>query len=152
VGVAVRDLDIAIESFQRLFDFRVLAGPIDDRSQSVTACFIGSGATDDVVYELVAPLAGASQSPIERILEKGNTSYHICYETTDLEATLARFVAEGAMHISGPVAAPAFGGRRIAWLLLPTRHIIELLEGSPDEAVQDKVAQPPQSASKSTGP
>lgn len=131
LGVAVRDLVAAAESFQRLFGFRVLSGPVDDRIQGVTACFVGSGVPGEVIYELVAPLAGAARSPVDRVLEKGNTSYHVCYETADLEATLARFVAEGAAHVSGPVAAVAFGGRRIAWLLLPTRHLLELLEADP---------------------
>ena len=142
MGVAVRDLDIAADSFRRLFGFRVLTGPIDDRVQGVTACFVGSGAPGDVIYELVAPLAGAPRSPIERVLEKGNTSYHVCYETANMDATLARFVAEGAVHISGPVAAPAFEGRRIAWLLLPMRHLIELLESAPDDAAQDRPRPP----------
>ena len=84
----------------------------------------------EVIYELVAPLAGAPRSPIDRVLEKGNTSYHVCYETPDLEATLARFVAEGALIVSDPVAAVAFEGRRIAWLLLPMRHLLELLEAA----------------------
>jgi methylmalonyl-CoA/ethylmalonyl-CoA epimerase len=131
LGVAVRDVAAAAESFRRLFGFHVLAGPIDDPIQGVTACFVGSGAPGEVIYELVAPLAGASRSPLDRVLDKGNTSYHVCYETADLEATLARFVAEGAVHISGPVAAVAFAGRRIAWLLLPLRHLLELLEAAP---------------------
>jgi methylmalonyl-CoA/ethylmalonyl-CoA epimerase len=132
LGVAVRDLVAAAESFQRLFGFRVLGGPIDDPIQSVTACFVGSGVPGEVIYELVAPLAGAARSPIDRVLERGNTSYHVCYETPDLEATLTRFVAEDAVIVSGPVVAVAFEGRRIAWLLLPTRHLLELLEAAPE--------------------
>jgi methylmalonyl-CoA/ethylmalonyl-CoA epimerase len=137
LGVAVRDLEAAAASFQRLFGFRVLAGPIEDGIQGVRACFVGSGAPGEVTYELVAPLPGAARSPLDRVLERGNTSYHVCYEAADLEATLGRFVAEGAVHISGPVAAVAFEGRRIAWLLLPTRHLLELLEASPRASLMD---------------
>jgi methylmalonyl-CoA/ethylmalonyl-CoA epimerase len=115
LGVAVRDL----------------AGPIDDAIQGVRACFVGSGAPGEVTYELVAPLPGAARSPLDRVLEKGNTSYHVCYETPDLDAALARFVDEGAVLVSGPVPAVAFEGRRIAWVLLPLRHLLELLEAPP---------------------
>ena len=130
VGVAVSDLAAAVASYKRLFGFRVISGPVDDPTQCVTACFVGSDAPGGVTYELVAPLAGATRSPIDRVLDRGNTSYHVCYETVDLDATLAGFVADGALHISGPVEAVAFEGRRIAWLLLPTRHLLELLEGA----------------------
>jgi methylmalonyl-CoA/ethylmalonyl-CoA epimerase len=134
LGIAVHDLAVAVESFRTLFGHRVLAGPIDDEIQRVTICFVGSGAPGDIVYELLVPLAGAPSSPIDRVLARGNTSYHVCYETADLEATVARFVAEGAIHISGPVPAVAFGGRRIAWLMLPMRHLLELLESHRDGA------------------
>lgn len=134
LGVAVRDLQRGAESLARLFGFRVLAGPFDDPLQGVAVSFVGSGAPGEILYELVAPLAGGGPSPIDRILERGNTSYHVCYEVRDLDETLARFLAEGCARISGPVAAVAFGGRRIAWVVMPTRHIVELLEaerGSP---------------------
>jgi methylmalonyl-CoA/ethylmalonyl-CoA epimerase len=132
LGIAVRDLATAAETYRRLFGFRVLLGPVDDPIQCVTACFVGSEARGEVTYELVSPLAGSPRSPIDRVLEKGNTSYHVCYETPDLEGTLAHFVGVGALQITGPQPAVAFGGRRIAWVLLPTRHLVELLEARPD--------------------
>jgi len=131
LGVAVRDLDAAVETYSRLFGFRVLKGPVDDHLQKVRACFVGSDAPGDITYELVFPLPGAEQTPVDRYLNKGNTSYHVCYEAAAIEPALERLVAEGCLRISEPVPAIAFEGRLIAWLLTPTRHLLEILEAPP---------------------
>jgi methylmalonyl-CoA/ethylmalonyl-CoA epimerase len=128
LGIAVRDAVAAVEIYGRLFGYRLLRGPIDDPLQRVRACFIGGGRPDDIMMELVAPLPGVERSPIDRILEKGNTGYHVCYEVDGIEEVVARFTAEGCARVSEPVEAIAFEGRRIAWMLTPTRHLIELLE------------------------
>jgi methylmalonyl-CoA/ethylmalonyl-CoA epimerase len=128
LGIAVRDLDAAVETYSRLFGYRLLAGPIDDPLQKVRACFIGSDTPGDIMYELVSPLPGADRTPIDRVLDRDNTSYHVCYEAVGIEQTLERLINDGCLRISGPIEAVAFGGRRIAWLLTPTRHLLELLE------------------------
>ncbi len=135
LGIAVRDLDGAVDSYARMFGFRVLAGPIDDPLQKVRATFIGSGQPGDIMYELVTPLVAAGEkSPIDRVLDKGNTSYHVCYEVPALDETIARLVGEGCYALGEPVPGIAFGNRRIAWLMTPTRHLLELLEAAPDTA------------------
>src|SRR5580704_4473248 len=91
LGVAVRDLAGAAGTYARLFGFSVLHGPVDDPIQGVTLCFMGTGVPGDVMYELVTRLAGVARSPVDRILERGNTSYHVCYEVPRLEETVARF-------------------------------------------------------------
>lgn len=128
LGVAVRDLTSAVDQYSRMFGFKLIKGPIDDPLQRVTACFIASGLPGDITYELVAPLAGVEKSPIDRVLDRGNTSYHVCYEAAGLDATLARLTQEGCARVSDPLPAIAFGGRRIAWVMTPTRHLVELLE------------------------
>ena len=95
LGIAVRDMDGAIESYAQMLGLRLLGPPVDDPIQRVRVCFLGSDAPGEIVYELVTPL-----------------------------------VAAGCYVIAEPVPAVAFAGRRIAWLMTGTRHLIELLEAT----------------------
>ncbi len=118
-----------VETHRALFGYELLSGPFDDPIQNVRVCFVGT-AVGEFTVELVAPLPGATRTPIDRILEKGNTGYHVCYEVDDIEQTLERYTSAGCALISGPVPAVAFESRRIAWVLTPTRNLVELLEAS----------------------
>jgi methylmalonyl-CoA/ethylmalonyl-CoA epimerase len=125
IGIAVRDLTSAIESFQRLFKYRVMSGPFDDPIQKVSVCFLSRG-DDDTVLELVAPLG--TGSPVTRTLEKGGGTYHVCYQVPNINAAIEHLRAEGCLLLSNPVPAVAFDMREIAWLMTPARLLVELLQ------------------------
>lgn len=125
IGIAVRDLTSAIESFQRLFKYRVMSGPFDDPIQKVSVCFLSRG-YDDTVLELVAPLG--TGSPVTRTLEKGGGTYHVCYQVPNIKAAIEHLRAEGCLLLSNPVPAVAFDMREIAWLMTPARLLVELLQ------------------------
>jgi hypothetical protein len=48
----------------------------------------------------------------------------------DLPRYLERARQNRCVLLGEPVPAVAFGGRRIAWLYTPTKHLIELLEAA----------------------
>ena len=135
LGVAVRDIRAAIDAYARMFGYQLLQGPVDDPTQRVTVAFVGPTHGSALQLELVAPLAGAGVSPVDRILQGSNSAYHVCYQVCDLEQSLRRLQEAGCHSISKPSPAVAFGGRRIAWLLTPTNHLLELLEGPSRGAV-----------------
>lgn len=126
LGVAVPDVAAAIPVYESLLGRRLLSGPFDDPIQRVRVCFLGLEGSQDVLIELIAPIA--EDAPVHQYLKKGLAAYHVCYEAQDIEATVAALRTKGCMVISGPVPAVAFDGRRIAWLMLPTRQVIELVE------------------------
>jgi len=149
LGVAVADLEAAIESYRALFGYVTLAGPFDDPLQRVRVCFVGaeagSGARGSAVspaamsaaagahygrvtIELVAPWG--EQSPVERVLAQGGGAYHLCYETPDLAAAIAHLRSQRCLLISGPTPAVAFDGRPIAWLYTPAKQLVELVEAA----------------------
>lgn len=138
MGVAVADIGAALPIYEKLFGYRLISGPFDDPIQRVTVCFLGTekGATPSV--ELIAPLAGREDSPIHRLLKQGGGAYHLCFEVDDLEAELARWREEKCLLISPPAPAVAFGGRRIAWLMTPTRQLVELVEFYPPATDADR--------------
>src|ERR1700753_492680 len=114
VGVAVRDLKEAIPAYKNLFGYDLISGPFDDPIQNVSVCFLSRGA-GDMTIELVAPLG--PNSPVDRVLKKGNGTYHICYEVQDIRAAIEHLRKQDAFLMSGPVPAVAFEQREIAWLL-----------------------------------
>jgi methylmalonyl-CoA/ethylmalonyl-CoA epimerase len=126
LGVAVVSIEKALPVYEQLFGYKLVSGPFDDPIQKVTVCFLGRGLTNDIIIELIEPLN--EESPIQKTLKKGGGAYHVCYEVDNLEDALSRMSEQGCIIVSQPVPAVAFGNRRIAWLYLPTRQLIELLE------------------------
>jgi methylmalonyl-CoA/ethylmalonyl-CoA epimerase len=139
-GVAVADLDQSLAQYAALFGYRLVRGPFDDPHQQARVAFISCASDQDPLLELVAPLSPGSQ--VERLLAKGVSLYHVCYETPDIEAAIAYLRGQGCLLISGPTPAVAYDSRPIAWLYTPSRQLTELVEaprqesasGSPQDA------------------
>jgi methylmalonyl-CoA/ethylmalonyl-CoA epimerase len=90
VGVAVSDLDAAVETYERLF-----GGRLEHRErveeQGVEAASMRVGASR---VELLAALG--DDTPVGRFLAKrGEGMHHIAYEVTDVEAALAHLAEQG---------------------------------------------------------
>jgi methylmalonyl-CoA/ethylmalonyl-CoA epimerase len=127
VGVAVAELDRAGCMLSDLFGYKLVSGPFDDPIQKVTVSFLKQNREDAAEIELIAPLT--ADSPVRSILSKGSgASYHLCFETTDLDGALAHMKTNGCIIVSAPAPAVAFEGRRIAWFYTPTRQLFELVE------------------------
>ena len=127
VGVAVPSLAPTTEMLSTLFGYRVISGPFDDPIQKVSVNFLTTSVEDKVEIELIAPSTG--DSPIASILAKGgNSSYHLCFETSDIDQAVVHAKANGCIVVSPPVPAVAFDGRRIAWIYTRTRQLFELVE------------------------
>ena len=127
VGVAVPEITAAAKTLENLFGYRLIAGPFDDPLQKVTVNFMTQSAIDIAEIELIAPLT--EDSPVRSMLNKkhGGT-YHLCFETNDIDAALAHAERNACTVVSRPAPAVAFGGRRIAWFYTPTRQLFELVE------------------------
>ncbi|MEO6804643.1 MAG: VOC family protein [Edaphobacter sp.] len=127
VGVAVPALGPATEALSTLFGYRVISGPFDDPIQKVSVNFLTQSKDDATEIELIAPLS--PDSPITAMLAKGGGgAYHLCFETTDIEAAVTHAKSNGCVIVSPPVPAVAFNGRRIAWIYTRSRQLFELVE------------------------
>jgi len=132
VGVAVPSLETTTKSLESIFGYRVVSGPFDDPIQKVTVNFLAQGESDVAEIELITPLS--EDSPVHAMLKKGSGgAYHLCFETTDIEAALMHAKDNGCIIVSQPVPAVAFQGRRIAWFYTPARQLFELVEASRPE-------------------
>ena len=129
VGVAVPSLGPTTELLSALFGYRVMSGPFDDPIQKVTVNFLSKSDDDVAEIELIAPIT--EDSPIRSMLAKdGGGAYHLCFETSDIDAALAHAKKHGCIVVSAPVPAVAFQGRRIAWIYTRSRQLFELVEAA----------------------
>ena len=104
LGVAVDDLDSALETYERLFGAEVEhEATIDDQGVRAASLKIGDGRV-----ELLEALGG--DTPVGRFLAKrGPGMHHVAYEVNDLRATLAELTSEGAELIDTEPRAGLFG-------------------------------------------
>ncbi len=104
VGVAVSDLDAAVDTYERLF-----GGRVEHRSrveeQGVEAASVRVG---DSRVELLAALE--EDTPVGRFLAKrGPGMHHVAYEVADIRAALAELSAAGAELIDASPRRGMFG-------------------------------------------
>ena len=127
VGVAVPALEATTDLLAVLFGYRVVSGPFDDPIQKVRVNFLKTSDDDAAEIELIAPLS--KDSPITAMLARsGGGSYHLCFETNDIDAALAHAIENGCVMVAAPTPAVAFEGRRIAWIYTSSRQLFELVE------------------------
>lgn len=104
VGIAVADLDEAVDTYRRLFGAR-LEGRGTIRGQNVEAAslVLGGGRV-----ELVSPLG--EDSTVARFLAKqGPGMHHVAYEVDDVQAALDSLADEGARLIDEEPHEGLFG-------------------------------------------
>jgi methylmalonyl-CoA/ethylmalonyl-CoA epimerase len=104
LGVAVRDLDEAVDTYERLFGAEVEhRAQVEEQGVDAAAVLVGSGRV-----ELLAPLGDGT--PVGRFLAKrGPGMHHVAYEVDDVQAELDRLSAEGAELIDAAPRRGLFG-------------------------------------------
>jgi methylmalonyl-CoA/ethylmalonyl-CoA epimerase len=104
LGVAVHDLDEAVETYERLFGAEVEhRAQVEDQGVEAAAVLVGSGRV-----ELLAPLG--DETPVGRFLAKrGPGMHHVAYEVDDVRAELGRLTEEGAELIDPEPRQGLFG-------------------------------------------
>jgi methylmalonyl-CoA epimerase len=104
LGVAVQDLDEALETYVRLFGAEVEhRALVDDQGVEAAAVLVGSGRV-----ELLAPLG--EETPVGRFLAtRGPGMHHVAYEVDDVRSELGRLSAAGADLIDEEPRQGLFG-------------------------------------------
>jgi methylmalonyl-CoA/ethylmalonyl-CoA epimerase len=104
LGVAVQDLDEALETYVRLFGARLEhRGLIEDQGVEAAAVLVGSGRV-----ELLAPLD--EETAVGKFLaNRGPGMHHVAYEVADVRSELGRLAAAGAALIDEEPRVGLFG-------------------------------------------
>lgn len=110
IAVAVPDLDEAIRRFVEDLGLE-LAGREDVSSAQTRTAFLPVPGTR---IELIHPLDG--QGPVQKFLEtRGGGLHHLCFETDDIDADMARLKARGYRFLS-EAPTPGAHGTRVAFI------------------------------------
>jgi len=110
VGIAVTDLDQALEEYRRNFGFHVDLRELIE-SQKVELAFLKLPSTK---IELLMPTDPSS--PLQKFLDKsGPGLHHVCYRVEDIEAELQRLEQLGHQLIDR-TPRPGAHGSRIAFI------------------------------------
>jgi methylmalonyl-CoA/ethylmalonyl-CoA epimerase len=123
VGVACIDIRAEADRMASL-GYRPEGVEFSDVRQGVRGLFLGGQSPR---LELLQPLDGAGAGVLTPWLKNDVKMYHIGYKTSALIDAIERVRACGGKLVVPPVAAVAFGGREIAFVMLPNRLLIELI-------------------------
>lgn len=129
VGIAVPDLEPAVERYARLYGYEIRSDVIEDPVQTARVQFL-SLEGERVLLELVSPLG--PDSKLQGALAAGRRLNHVCYAVEDLAGECARLREDGLFLLQEPVVAVAFHPRRIAWLMDRDGIPVELVERGED--------------------
>jgi len=100
-----------------------------DEVQKVKVAFVDCGG--GVSLELIEPLT--VDSPVTRFLKGGGGLHHLCYEVDDIDEAVDDLRGQGALLVCSPVPAAAFNGKKIAFLYLYKKSLIEIVERGKNE-------------------
>jgi len=110
LGVAVEDLDEAVDTYRRLFGAEV-EGRDTLESQGVEAAAVRLGESR---VELLAPLG--EDTPVGRFLaRRGPGMHHVAYAVDDLPRGLADLAGQG-VHVIDDVPRPGLFGMQVAFV------------------------------------
>lgn len=126
LGVAIPDIDAALPVYKAHFGYKIDSVPFEYPIQKVRVCFLVGEDSTTPTIELVSP--GGKDSPLNTVLAKENGAYHACYGVGDISEATEYARSIGCVIVRRPVSAAAFEGRQNAWLYLPSRQLIELIE------------------------
>jgi len=118
VGVACKDIQAELQSIRKLHKIIEETPVVFDENQQAELCMIT--VEDGLNIELV------SGAPVENLLKKRISYYHICYEVDDIDQSIENLTENGGMLISPPKEAILFNNRKVAFLML-SYGIVELL-------------------------
>lgn len=125
VGVIVPDM-AALPRMAAALGLRPVGDVTTDTTQRVRVAFLAGATEGQGLLELVEPLG--PDSPAAAQAQKGGGIHHVCYEVHDLDGWVEQAKRDGMLLVAAPVPAPAFNGRRIAWMYSRDRLLVEYLE------------------------
>ena len=122
VGYLTGDILSTAKAFEKLG--YQMGEIVDDDTQRTRICFLTK--PDEVRVELVEPYED-NKTMLKMLAKRGVTPYHICYEVDDVDSEYEQLIQEDWTALFKPVAAPAFGNRKICYFWNSEIGFIELV-------------------------
>lgn len=122
IGYATASLDREL-SFFNFLGYRQEGERFADATQGISGCFMtGPGPRIELLENL------PDSQTLTPWLNAGIKMYHFAYLVEDMEAALAWARSQRAKVTVPPVAAVAFGGRYIAFVIFRSGLMVEFIE------------------------
>ena len=125
IGVAVSNIKESLSVFNNLFELNDVSEIYEDTFQNIKISFF---CIAGVKIELIEPLDSSKKSPVDNIIEKNMSYYHLCFRTGCIEDEILQLVEKGAIVVTEPIPSLAFSNRKIAFLYVKHLGLIELVE------------------------
>ncbi len=123
IGYAVENIENSIKDFE-ILGFEKISEITEDITRKVRIVFIKN---ESYVLELIEPMV--EDSPVSKIIKKvGNTPYHLCYETNNIDLEIHRLLKNKFLKISEAENALALKNKKVCFLYKKSIGIIELVE------------------------
>ena len=123
IGYAVKNVEKDKEQFLNL-GFEKVSDVIIDDSRKIKIIFVKK---DACLIELIEPIS--EDSPTYNILKKnGNSPYHICFITDDLEKEIKHLKSESYLNVAKASPAIAFNNNLVVFMYKKEIGLIEILE------------------------
>lgn len=126
IGIVVDNVKSAIQRYRAMFGLIPTTEIVIDPIQKVSVVMLSDPEADSIPLELIAPLT--DDSPVSGILKGKMRLYHLCFLVDDIEKALKNFRNNGSHIISSAVPADLFEGKKIAFVYVPDKFVVELLE------------------------
>lgn len=122
IGYLTGDIEATIKEFEKL---GYVAGEIfNDDTQRTYICFLTK--PNELSIELVKPYQD-NKTMQKMLAKRGVSPYHICYEVDDVEQEYNHLIQENWTALFKPVAASAFGNKKICYFWNSEIGFIELV-------------------------
>ena len=131
VGVAVPDIEEAMETYRTLYGATDITEPFDMPAQGVKVCFVN---LPNSQIELIEPLN--EQSPIQNFIAKNpkGGQHHVCFEVADIDEAVNVMKERGATVLG----EPRIGAHGTMIIFIHPKNsngvLVELMETPKDEA------------------
>lgn len=131
VGVAVPDIEEAMETYRMLYGATDITEPFDMPAQGVKVCFVN---LPNSQIELIEPLN--EQSPIHNFIAKNpkGGQHHVCFEVDDINEAVVFMKDRGATVLG----EPRIGAHGTMIIFIHPKNsngvLVELMETPKDEA------------------
>lgn len=130
IALLTKNIEKSARDYVKFFQYTIVSPIIHDPIQTAYVQFLQlEGSTSYI--ELIAP--DGLDSKLTNALKKGGGLNHLCYSTSNIDKSCSDMVNQGLFLLQAPVAATAFPGRRIAWLMGRDGIPVELVEKGEDK-------------------
>lgn len=121
IGYLTDSIEATAEAFALLGYSR--EDVVDDDTQKTRICFLRK--EHEPTIELVEPYE--DNKTMQKMLKKGVTPYHTCYQVEDMASAHALLIDKGFTPLFTPVEAPAFNNRLICYFWRSDIGLVELV-------------------------